>query len=81
MTVAKEMTTEELMAELASRDDSPTLNIKIGNKENVVVGGPALGQRFPVTLYAPSWVELLKDANVDAIKKFIEDNKEQLSWK
>lgn len=26
------------------------LRIKEGNKQNVVVGGSALGQRFPVTL-------------------------------
>lgn len=54
------------------------LTIKFGNKRNVVVGGPALGQRFPVSLYAPSWLVLLDHA--DEIRKFIEDNREQLSW-
>ena len=52
--------------------------IKFGNKKNVVVGGSDLGQRFPVTLYAPGWVEMLKHA--DEILKFIEDNKAELSW-
>jgi len=70
---------EELKAELEKRGVS-LLSIKLGNKRNVVVGGPGLRQRFPVTLYAPGWVELLKDENVQAIKQFMEDNKDKLSW-
>jgi hypothetical protein len=59
---------------------SKKLNIKLGNKQNVVVGGEALGQRFPVTLYAPSWLVLLDDENVQAIREFIEANRDKLSW-
>jgi hypothetical protein len=73
----------QLEAELASLKGSEApgrLNVKIGNKRNIVVGGKALGQRFPVTLYAPSWLVLLSDENVAAIKQFISDNKDQLSW-
>ena len=54
------------------------LRIKPGNKRNVVVGGPALGQRFPVTLYAPSWLVIID--HIDEIKQFIEDNRDELSW-
>ena len=54
------------------------LRIKPGNKQNVVVGGAALGQRFPVTLYAPSWLVVLDHA--DEIRQFIEDNRDELSW-
>ena len=76
---------EQLRAEVArlkekEKASNQLLNIKFGNKRNVVVGGPALGQRFPVTLYAPAWLELLRDENVAAIKQFIEDNKDELSW-
>lgn len=61
--------------------EKETLPIKIGNKQNVVVGsGGALGQRFPVTLYAPSWLILLREDNVAAIKAFIEEHKNELSW-
>ena len=54
------------------------LTIGFGNKGNVKVGGKALGQRFPVTLYAPSWLKVLDQA--DEIRQFIEDNKDQLTW-
>jgi len=64
-----------LKAELAKKND---LNVKIGNKRNVVVGGPALGQRFPVTLYAPSWLVLLDHA--EEIRAFIEAHSDELSW-
>ena len=56
------------------------LTIKIGNKENVVVGGPALGQRFPVTLYAPSWLIMTDPEVVQAIRDFIMENQDALSW-
>lgn len=69
----------ELEAELARIRQEKPLHIKIGNKQNVVVGGPGLRQRFPVTLYAPGWVALLEAA--EDIKAFIEANREQLSWK
>ena len=75
----------ELEAKLASLQsqqrepvEKPAMYIKFGNKRNVVVGGKALQQRFPVSLYAPSWLALLDHA--DEIKQFIEDNRDQLSW-
>lgn len=76
------MTNEERIAELEAqlaqyRDDSK-LTIKLGNKKNVVVGGKGLGQRFPVSLYAPSWLKLLDEA--DRIREFIECNREDLDW-
>ena len=67
----------ELEAELARYKSK--LTIKMGNKQNVVVGGSALGQRFPMTLYAASWLTLLDHA--DDIRAFIEDHKDELSWK
>lgn len=70
----------ELEAQLKEeKSKSTSLNIKIGNKENVVVGGPALGQRFPVSLYAQSWLVLLD--NADEIRQFIRDNESKLTWK
>ena len=66
----------ELEAELACVKSRQGLAIKIGNKENVVVGG--LTQRFPVTLYAPDWMKIIE--NIDQVKEFIEANKDQLSW-
>ena len=58
--------------------EKPAMYIKFGQKRNVVVGGKALKQRFPVSLYAPSWLALLEHA--DEIKQFIEDNRDELSW-
>lgn len=72
---------EELRAEIArlkGQQEEDRLTIKIGNKQNVVVGGKALGQRFPVTLYATSWLKVLDQA--DEIRQFIEDNKDSLTW-
>ena len=76
---------QELEAKLAALQsqqrepvEKPAMYIKFGNKRNVVVGGKALKQRFPVTLYAPSWLALLDHAN--EIKQFIEDNRDELSW-
>jgi hypothetical protein len=69
---------EELEAELERLTIDQKLTIKIGNKNNVVVGGKALGQRFPVTLYAPSWLKVLDQA--DEIRQFIEDNRSKLTW-
>ena len=75
----------ELEAKLAAMQDQqrepvekPAMYIKFGNKQNVVVGGKALKQRFPVSLYAPSWLALLDRA--DEIRQFIEDNRDELSW-
>ena len=78
------MTDEEKIAELEAKiaeyenKDKPKMTIKLGNKQNVVVGGAALKQRFPVTLYAPSWIALL-EYKAD-ILQFIEDHRDELSW-
>jgi hypothetical protein len=72
---------EKIMSDVVTLDiGGKELRIKPGNKGNIVVGGPALGQRFPVTLYAPSWLVLLDDNVVDSIKQYINDNKDELSW-
>ena len=55
------MTDQEKIAELEAKiaqmqqeqQPKPKMNIKMGNKQNVVVGGAALKQRFPVTLRGP----------------------------
>ena len=49
---------------------------KISDKGAISVYG--LG-RFPTTLYAQQWQKLLEKA--DDILEFIEENKEDLSWK
>jgi len=55
--------------------------VKIGTKNNVVVGGNQyLGQRFPVTLYGPSWLWLLREENIEAILDFLESNEDSISW-
>ena len=80
------MTDQEKIAELEAKiaqmqqeqQPKPKMNIKMGNKQNVVVGGAALKQRFPVTLYAPSWIALLEYK--DDIHQFIEDHRDELSW-
>lgn len=59
--------------------EKPEFTIKVGEKKGVVVGGKMLGQRFPVTLYAQSWLNLLEHA--EEIKQFIEANKSSLAWK
>jgi hypothetical protein len=72
---------EELRAEIArlkQQQQEDKVTIGFGNKGNVKVGGKALGQRFPVTLYAPSWLKILDQA--DEIRQFIEDNKDALVW-
>ena len=69
----------QLERELAeARGESKQFYIKKGNKQNVVFGGKGLGQRFPVTLYAPSWLFLLDHA--EEIREFIEENRDSLSW-
>lgn len=50
--------------------------IKLSEKKAVSVYGFG---RFPVTLYAQSWLELLKMAK--EIEQFIELNKNECSWK
>lgn len=55
--------------------------VDFGTKQNVKVGGQGyLGQRFPVTLYGPSWLWLLREENIDAILTFLEENENGISW-
>lgn len=68
----------QLEAERARNAKPAEFYIKVGNKDNVVFGGKGLGQRFPVTLYAPSWLFLLDHA--EEIRAFIEENRDRLSW-
>jgi hypothetical protein len=72
---------EELRAEIArlKEQKEDKLTIGFGNKGNIKVGGKALGQRFPVTLYANSWLKILDQA--EEIRQFIEDNSDRLEWK
>ena len=55
---------------------SKDITFKIGNKKNVCVYGL---QRFPVTLYADQWLELLK--NTPQLLTFINENKKDLTFK
>ena len=75
---------ERLDALMEKHDVEPRavgVPVKQGNKNNVCAGGGGfLGQRFPVTLYAPSWLWLLREENVEALVSFIEDNEDSLSW-
>ena len=72
----------ELEAELAAlKGPVVGLTIKVGQKGGVVVGGKALGQRYPVTLYAQGWKAILQPENVQMILDFIEANNDQLGWK
>jgi len=82
MSNATQMTTEELKAELEKRGESTIgeLNVKIGPKKGIVVGGPNLLQRFPVSLYPSSWLVLLEDKNRNKILNFIEEHHTELSW-
>ncbi len=73
---------EQLKAEIArlkEEQGEDKLTIGFGNKGNIKVGGKALGQRFPVTLYANSWLKVLDQA--EDIRQFIEDNRDRLDWK
>ncbi len=73
---------EQLKAEIArlkEEQGEDKLTIGFGNKGNIKVGGKALGQRFPVTLYANSWLKVLDQA--EDIRQFIEDNRDRLEWK
>lgn len=54
---------------------SPKVGLKVSEKGALSVYGL---QRFPVTLYAPGWIELAK--RMPDILRFIEENKAKLSW-
>jgi len=74
------MTAQKALAKVKAwiEEENPRLNVAFGNKNNLKVGGPNLMQRFPVTLYAPSWLVLLNHA--EEIREFIENNAEALDW-
>lgn len=58
-----------------------TMPVDFGTKRNVKVGGGGyLLQRFPVTLYGPSWLRFLREENIDKILTFLEDNEDMISW-
>tara|TARA_Y100000034_G_scaffold136870_1_gene216544 strand:+ start:703 stop:960 length:258 start_codon:yes stop_codon:yes gene_type:complete len=74
-------TAEQRIAELEAqvtelKSNKEDLTIKFGNKQNICVYN--LGQRFPVTLYAPGWLKLIE--NIDQVRDFIEENHTELSW-
>lgn len=55
--------------------------VDFGTKQNIKVGGKGyLGQRFPVTLYGPSWLWLLREENIEKIISFLEDQFDGISW-
>lgn len=79
------MTRNERIRALMEKHDVPmpdsTIPVAFGTKQNVKVGtGGWLLQRFPVTLYGPSWLRFLLDENIDAILDFLEENEDQISW-
>lgn len=79
LTPSEKSELEDMRARIAAYEAKEKLNIKFGTKGNIVVGGKALGQRFPVTLYAQGWLAIIE--NIDDIKKFIDENKDKLAWK
>ena len=61
--------------------EGQTMPVDFGTKNNVKVGGGGyLLQRFPVTLYGPSWLRFLQEGNIDAILTFLEENENDISW-
>ena len=52
------------------------VRIQEGKKGNVSIYGL---QRFPVTLYADQWLELLE--NQQELRDFIAEHKDSLKWK
>ena len=72
-----------LDAEFAEKDIDveELMPVDFGTKRNVKVGGNGyLGQRFPVTLYGPSWLWLLQEENIEKILTFLEENVDSISW-
>jgi hypothetical protein len=58
-----------------------TIPVAFGTKRNVKVGtGGYLLQRFPVTLYGPSWLRFLREENIEKILTFLEENEDGISW-
>lgn len=79
-----EMTREEMQMEIERlKSEAAKLKQQMGRKHTIkrsekgAVSIYGFG-RFPVTMYAPSWLELLKMSK--DIEQFIEENKDTLSW-
>ena len=53
------------------------IRIKVSEKKAVSIYG--INGRFPITLYGNQWLRLIEA--FDAIKQFIEENREGLAWK
>jgi hypothetical protein len=80
----EQLTREQMQAEIERlKAEANALKQAMGRKHTIkrsekgAVSIYGFG-RFPVTLYAPSWLELLKMAK--DIETFINDNKATLSW-
>lgn len=72
---------DALMERAGVENKESPIPVKMGTKRNVVAGGNQwLGQRFPVSLYGPSWLWMLRSENVEAIVQFMEDNFDNISW-
>ena len=71
-----EMTREELIAALEAAPKPSSGGLKVSAKGAVSLYGVG---RFPVTLYASQWDNVLNKA--DEIRRFIEANKSSLSYK
>jgi len=72
---------DALMEKHAVEPRLTDMPIKMGNKQNIVAGGNQfLGQRFPVSLYGPSWLWFLREENIEALVSFLEDNEDLISW-
>lgn len=69
-------TYEELQKQLEDLKKANGLEFKVSDKGGCSVYN--LG-RFPVTLYYEQWMKLL--SQIDALKKFLEDNKSKFKLK
>lgn len=79
-----QMTREQMQAEIDRlKAEAASLKQAMGRKHTIkrsekgAVSVYGFG-RFPVTLYAPAWLELLKMGS--ELEQFIESNKDTLSW-
>ena len=66
----------ELEAQVAKSSTKKSLSLKVSQKGAVSLYGMG---RFPVTLYASQWEQLLSEA--EKIKEFLEKNKSSLAVK
>ncbi len=73
-TLEEELT--RLRAENTAFKEVKVLDIRFGQKNNVCIY--QLGQRFPVTLYAPGWWKLRQ--NIQELEDFLRDNHAELDW-